>query len=173
MKKEVDFFLATKPIILPLVLSVLSHFLMLPSSLCSSTGSLKLHFPNFSILQFRVISCALHSHLRVICCGLYVVPPQWRVSLLNFFLVTDFILYVSIFLTSLGHIASEIGRKGQSVNAQSDSRYITEIYGDFWQYIPHMDTQFSLGENRSDERGPQSGSTQGFLLVRKDFLFNC
>lgn len=50
--------------------------------------------------------------------------------------VTDFVLRVSIFLTSLGHIASEIGRKGQSVNAQSDSRYITYIHGDFWQSIP-------------------------------------
>lgn len=70
--------------------------------------------------------------------------------------VTDFIPVVSIFLTSLGHIAPETGRKGQSVNAQSDSRYITQIYGDFWPYILHTDAGFST-RKKEKNRGCNCG----------------
>lgn len=52
--------------------------------------------------------------------------------------------FISILPCSSAGYASETGRKGHSVNAQSDSTYITRIHGGFRQSIPHTDTPFWL-----------------------------
>lgn len=150
MSKEVNFSLLWKPSFFhsfpPSVLTLNASFLLL---FYFSSGSLKVNFLLPS--QYITLLCdnVLVSRVRVVCL-LYNnnVGSSCPIS----FPLTDFIFCVSIPLTSSGHDASEIGRKGQAANSQSDSRYITQIYGDVQRYIPHTDARFLLGGIRSDQR---------------------
>lgn len=105
-------------------LSIVTHFLMLPFLPPSVFHLKSIFLCSFSIFVITPVSFTQQSYCR----GLFVPPPPPPGDDLPASIplpVTDFILLVSIFLTSSGHIASAMGRKGQSANAQSDSRYIT------------------------------------------------